>query len=174
MTKQPSQRCGDGDTDQAMVKQSVDFQDNGGQQEANVEMDMQFSPVASHVDSDLAVPGIPDSNMVVGKHTPADHADLDAWINKHLGFDPFYNGKEALCKLVIRRILEEIAKQNGHKVDTKEMLRRHGWLQGFLITQWKNKSFADARRLGECPLYMFSWTELHDLFFHPGILQPPE
>jgi hypothetical protein len=107
------------------------------------------------------------------RHTPADHADLDAWINERLGFDPFYNDKEQLHKAIIKRILEEIAKQNGHKVDPKVMLREHRWLQGFLITQWKNKSFADSRRLSECPLSMFPWTELHNLFFRPGILQPP-
>ena len=61
--------------------------------------------------------------MVRGKHTPADHADLDAWINKELGFDPFYNDKEEVQRVVISLILEELAKKNGH--DSRGRSRRN-------------------------------------------------
>jgi len=159
-----------GDTDQVKVKQRVELQDDGGQ-ESDVEMDLPgpsvqgpqgtdvqlgLSPPTGQVasDGDFAVPGKLGSRMVKDERNPSDHAALDAQI-----LEIYSQSLVPLVlsdrKAVLLGILVKITRQNDYDTMVEKILNTHGWLQDFLIGQWQEKSFTNARRLSECPLYAF-------------------
>lgn len=121
-------------------------------------MQLGLSPPTAQVagDDDFAVSGKPGSRMVKDERNPSDHwhAALDAQI---LEIYPQSLVPVVLSdpKAVLLGILVKITRQNDYDTMVEKILNTHGWLQDFLIGQWQEKSFTNARRLSECPLYAF-------------------
>jgi len=96
--------------------------------------------------------------MVQDKRKSCDHGALDRHINQYYP-STLLDLAVPLRDSVLFSLLVAIAQQNGFTINVgraEDMVqRKYEWLHGFLIHEWREKSFTKVRRLSECPLCTF-------------------
>jgi len=169
MTKRRSQ-SGDCDVTHARKQKTVESQDDQGEEESDMGMDV--VPIQGHprteIQLGLGLPSDPSTSQV-GSHdeisvsgihasgdrwTPTEHSALDRGIMKSF---PFLSSKEYRHS-VSPAILVKIAELNNNQIsweDAKGFIQGNKWLWDLLIACWEKGSFKDIRRLSECLLYTF-------------------
>lgn len=115
--------------------------------------------VPSHVNSDLAISGQPNSKMIENKWKPKDHADMNACINIKYSFLslPY---PQLILNLILADILNILVEWSDNEVNTKEMIKGHKWLQNLLMEQWKSQLFTKVYHLSKYPLYIFPMDDV--------------
>jgi hypothetical protein len=154
MFKRPPSPAG-GESSKVKLK-TAEWREVPHQEYRDIEPSTEYSvsdPFASKAASpvDFAVPGTPDSEMIVDVRTTEQHQILDQEIMtiRISLFGP--PDRPVLFPGIVTRL----AKQNNYEISPHTidgLIKNHKWFSKILAASWQQESYQYIRRLSECPL----------------------